>query len=181
MIRTSENDPLRIAPVELRPGMGRIGVTFAPGKHDAGATGRPWKRDLATDLETIVAWPAHTLVTLIEPHEFDLLRIPTLGDDARRRGLDWLHLPIRDVSTPGRAFEAAWPDHSKALRARLAAGDNIVVHCRGGLGRAGMIAARLLAESGVDPEIAIERVRAVRPGAIETQAQEDWVRTGPRV
>ena len=44
-----------------------------------------------------------------------------------------------------------------------------------------MIAARLLVETGgVEPEIAIERVRAVRPGAIETGAQERWIRTGPR-
>jgi hypothetical protein len=43
-----------------------------------------------------------------------------------------------------------------------------------------MVSARLLVESGVEPEIAIWRVRAVRPGAIETSAQERWVRTGPR-
>jgi protein-tyrosine phosphatase len=54
------------------------------------------------------------------------------------------------------------------------------MHCRGGSGRAGMIAARLLAETGVDLNEAMARVRAVRPGGIETPAQEDWVRTGPR-
>ena len=43
-----------------------------------------------------------------------------------------------------------------------------------------MIAARLLVETGVDPEAAMERVRSVRPGAIETDEQEEWVRTGPR-
>ncbi len=181
MIKTSQNDPLRIAPVEIAPGMGKIGVTFAPGKHDLGSMSGPWARDLAADLDAIVAWPARTLVTLIEPHEFDLLRIPGLGEEARRRGLDWLHLPISDVGTPDPAFEAEWPAHSETLRARLARGENIVVHCRGGLGRAGMISARLLAETGVDPEDAMARVRAVRPGAIETRAQENWVRTGPRL
>ena len=45
-------------------------------------------------------------------------------------------------------------------------------HCRGGLGRAGMISARLLVESGVEPEVAIAKVRAARPGAIETREQE---------
>ena len=160
--------------------MGKIGVTFAPGKHDREFPSGPWARDLATDLDAIVAWPARALVTLIEPHEFSLLGIPRLGDEARRRGLEWLHLPIRDVSTPDRAFVAAWPIHSETLRGRLAAGENIVVHCRGGLGRAGMIAARLLVETGIDPESAMARVRSVRPRAIETPAQEDWVRQGPR-
>ena len=67
----------------------------------------------------------------------------------------WLHLPIRDVSTPGPEFEAKWPEISRQLRSRLDAGENVVVHCRGGLGRAGMISARLLVESGVEPEAAI--------------------------
>ena len=58
---------------------------------------------------------------------------------------------------------------------------NILVHCRGGLGRAGMISARLLVESGVEPQTAIERVRTARPGAIEKRQQEAWVRTGPVV
>jgi ADP-ribosyl-[dinitrogen reductase] hydrolase len=95
--------------------------------------------------------------------------------------MEWLHLPIRDVSTPDARFEANWPEASKRLRARLDAGENFVVHCRGGLGRGGMISARLLFESGNDPEDAMASVRAVRPGAIETKGQEEWVRTGPRL
>jgi protein-tyrosine phosphatase len=175
--KTSQTHPLQIARLDLARG-GRIGVTFAPGKHDAGSMSGPWARDLGADLDAIVAWPAQTLVTLIEPHEFDLLSIPKLGEGARRRGLKWLHLPIRDVSTPSPAFEATWPGHSARLRDCLASGQSVVIHCRGGLGRAGMIAARLLVESGVGAEAAIERVRAVRPGAIETWAQEAWVRKG---
>jgi hypothetical protein len=42
------------------------------------------------------------------------------------------------------------------LPERLNAGENILVHCRGGLGRAGMIAARSLVETGVDPEDAMK-------------------------
>ena len=51
----------------------------------------------------------------------------------------------------------------------------LLVHCRGGLGRAGTIAARLLVELGMEPKQAIASVRAVRPGAIETSDQEDFV------
>ena len=94
--------------------------------------------------------------------------------------MEWLHMPIPDVRTPGPEFEAKWPAVSRGLRTRLEAGENILVHCRGGLGRAGMTADRLLVESSVDPEVATARVRAVRPEAIETRPQEHWVRTGPR-
>jgi ADP-ribosyl-[dinitrogen reductase] hydrolase len=178
-MRTSETHPLRIDAVDGGSGCGKIGITFAPGKRDPRAMTGGWERDLRLDLEAIVKWRAVTFVTLIESHEFTLLGIPDLGAEVRRRGLEWLHLPIQDVSAPGRKFEADWPAHSERLRATLNAGSNILVHCRGGLGRAGMVSARLLVESGVGPEEAIARVRAARPGAIETRDQEKWVKTGP--
>ncbi len=181
MIRTSETHPLWIDSVDAGAGRGRIGFTFAPGKNDRYAVGGPWARDLAKDLDAIKKWEARAIVTLIESRELSLLCISNLGAEVQRRGLDWLHLPIRDVSTPGVEFESEWPAHSKRLRALLDADQNVLVHCRGGLGRSGMIAARLLVESGVEPEAAIARVRAARPGAIETRQQEDWVKTGPRI
>src|SRR5208282_417104 len=137
-------------------------------------------RDLDKDLDAIMAWGARTIVTLLESHELAHLAITRLGVEVQRRGIEWLHLPIPDVSTPGREFEAEWPEVSGHLRSRLDAGENILSHCRGGLGRSGMIAARLLIESGVDTEEAIARVRAVRPGAIETWEQVHWARWGPR-
>jgi hypothetical protein len=61
------------------------------------------------------------------------------------------------------------------LRSILRSGSDVLVHCRGGLGRAGTIAARLLVELGMKPATAIASVRAVRPGAIETSDQEKFV------
>lgn len=58
----------------------------------------------------------------------------------------------------------------------MRAGFSIVVHCKGGLGRAGTIAARLMIELGIAPDTAVTRVRQVRPGAIETSAQLAYVK-----
>ena len=55
-----------------------------------------------------------------------------------------------------------------ALLARLRDGESIVLHCKGGLGRTGMVAARLLVELGCMPEEAIVAVRQARSGTIET-------------
>lgn len=52
-----------------------------------------------------------------------------------------------------------------------------MIHCLGGLGRSGTIAARLLVELGVVPDEAINIVRKARPGAIENNAQETHVRS----
>jgi ADP-ribosyl-[dinitrogen reductase] hydrolase len=66
----------------------------------------------------------------------------------------WFHLPIVDVSTPDEHFEQAWDVAGEELRSILRGGSNVLVHCRGGLGRAGTIAARLLVELGMDPATA---------------------------
>jgi ADP-ribosyl-[dinitrogen reductase] hydrolase len=139
-----------------------------------------WERDLAVDLDRIVAWGARAMVTLIEDQEFDLLGVADLGARVRARGLAWHHLPIPDVQPPGERFESGWQTSGPLLRNDLRAGHRVLVHCRGGLGRAGTVAARLLVELGVPADEAIRRVRAARPGAIETEQQEQYVRNLPR-
>ena len=74
-----------------------------------------------------------------------------------------------------KVFERQWDVAGDELRTLLRSGRNVLVHCRGGLGRAGTIGARLLIELGMEPATAIRQVRAVRPGAIETREQEKYV------
>ena len=179
--RTSDTHPLQIAALDSLGG-GRIGMTFCPGKQDPFAMTGAWARDLDTDLTAIRSWGASALVTLMESHELEHLEVGRLGEAARSIGLDWYHLPIRDVSVPSDAFETQWRTSGEELRARLLGGQSLVVHCRGGLGRTGMIAARLLIELGEAPLRALQRVRAARPGAVETREQELYVleRVSPR-
>ncbi|MGY6277858.1 cyclin-dependent kinase inhibitor 3 family protein [Methylomonas sp. MgM2] len=174
--RTSHTHPLQIAEVRARPSYGRIGITFCPGKHDHVALTGAWARDLGIDLDTIAAWGAKLVLTLVEPAELLALKVPQLGHEIHRRGIAWCHLPIADYSVPSKAFEQQWLTQGREIRQMLRTGDDVLVHCKGGLGRAGMIAARLLAELGMDPEQAIQAVRRVRKGAIETPAQLALVR-----
>lgn len=180
-VKSSQTSPLQIAEVLLEPGQGSLGLTLCPGKKDAP---RNWCRDLSEDLRAIRAWNATTVVTLIEDHEFQMLGIEALGPEVRALGMDWVHLPIVDVSIPDQRFEASWALVGPKLHARLDAGERVLIHCRGGLGRTGLVAALILVERGCDPEFAIRRVRAVRPHAIETRAQERYIldasRTGRR-
>jgi ADP-ribosyl-[dinitrogen reductase] hydrolase len=155
--------------------MGLIGLTLCPGKQQTWGLTGVWARDLALDLDAVADWNTAVVVTLVETDELERLKVPGLGEAVRDRHMEWLHLPIRDRGVPGEDFEAAWVDAGERLRDRLRAGFNILVHCMGGLGRAGMIASRLLVELGWKPEDAIREVRRVRPGAIETDDQEDFV------
>jgi ADP-ribosyl-[dinitrogen reductase] hydrolase len=99
-----------------------------------------------------------------------------MGERVRRHQMEWFHLPIPDVSVPDAAFEARWLAAGDSLRGVIRCGGRMLIHCKGGLGRSGMMAARVLVELGWDPEAAIHAVRTVRPGAIETRAQEQVVR-----
>lgn len=175
MRRTSLSHPLQIAAVPAGPAFGRVGITFCPGKHDPDAMSGFWDRDLGLDLDAIRHWGAAAVVTLVEDHELTLLRVKQLGEEVVRRDMLWFHLPIVDVSIPGEAFERRWQDDGTALRSLLRGGKDVLVHCRGGLGRAGTIAARLLVELGTGPTAAIRQVRAARPGAIESSAQERYL------
>jgi ADP-ribosyl-[dinitrogen reductase] hydrolase len=151
---------------------GRLGLTRAPGRW---FPGRPtgtigWLRD---DVRTRAEdHGANVLVTLVERQE--LAELGDLRGEARRAGLTWIHFPIPDMWVPANVGAA------RKLVARMVAavrgGEVVVVHCWGGLGRAGTIAACCLVELGVEPERAIDLVRAARPGAVQTEAQEQFVR-----
>jgi ADP-ribosyl-[dinitrogen reductase] hydrolase len=169
-------ESLPIAAVSAGAGFGRIGFTRCPGPREP----RCRARCLRADIAAIRAWGAGLLVTLMESAELERLGVPDLGDRVRAAGLAWLHLPIADFGVPDAAFEAAWTTAGQALRTRLRAGRDVALHCRGGLGRSGTIAARLLVELGTPPETAIAAVRAARPGAIETVAQAAHVRAAER-
>jgi ADP-ribosyl-[dinitrogen reductase] hydrolase len=174
-VSTSQNDPLQIAAVEAPTG-GRIGVTFCPGKKDPNGLSAIWDRDLALDIAAVRDWGAGAWVCLMERHEFDDMHVPNLAESVEAAGLEFIHLPIVDLQPPGAPFEAQWRRAGARLHARLDRGEAVLVHCRGGRGRAGTVAARLLVERGMAPEAAIEAVRAVRPGAIETAPQVAHVR-----
>lgn len=176
-IRTSVTHPLRVdsVPGDVLHLPGRLGMTFAPGKRGSGI-GCMWKRDLEADLEQLVAVEgASVLVSLIEDHELQTLGIPRLFDRARARGLLVERLPIPDGSAP------ADPEALLALVARLLVqltdGKNVVVHCRGGLGRTGTLVAACLMVTGLSADGAIAATRRARPGAVENRQQEDFLRS----
>jgi ADP-ribosyl-[dinitrogen reductase] hydrolase len=152
---------------------GVIGLTLCPGKKDPS---RGWNRDLDIDVAAIRDWGAKVAVSLIEESEFELLEVTGLS--IGQYGMRSVHLPIRDVSVPDRNFEVQWVTIGADLRGVVRTGGRVLHHCRGGLGRAGMIAARLLVEFGMEPGEAIHAVRHVRPGAIQPHEQERYVMAG---
>jgi len=174
-MKTSRDYPLKIDSVPVPGSNGWIGMTLCPGKKQRGAMTGDWHRDLALDLDAIQAWGATVIVNLIEDHEMVDLGVQ---DTARQlpAGIDYIRLPIPDFGVPSTAWHTQWQAESPVLLDRLRAGESILLHCKGGLGRTGMIAARILVELGLTPEESITTVREARAGTIETREQEAYVR-----
>jgi protein-tyrosine phosphatase len=62
------------------------------------------------------------------------------------------------------------------MDALLASGRNVVIHCRQGVGRTGLVAACLLVARGESPETAVEKLSAARGVSTpETAEQRRWI------
>ena len=83
-------------------------------------------------------------------------------------GMDYLHLPIPDMSPPTLEKIEEFLAFSTVC---IEKGKPVLVHCKAGLGRTGTMLACYLVERGHEPATAIYKVRAERPGSIETHEQ----------
>lgn len=175
MTLTSDSDPIRVdfIPQEAHGLPGRLGLTFAPGRCFPGAFGR-WERDLDKDLTRLRDhYGAKVVVSLIEEFEMRRASIPGLFQAVSAAGMRSLWHPIEDGSTPHDPADVV--PLIREMLAHLAAGDTVVVHCMGGLGRAGTISACVLAARGLESAEAVATVRAARQGALENETQVEFV------
>ncbi len=114
------------------------------------------------------------IVSLLTPEEQTELILANEEALCRANGIKYVSFPIIDRGIPS-SFEA-FSDLVTKLAEQLANGKNIAVHCRQGIGRAGLVAICLLTFSGVEPAAASERVAASRGCSVpETPEQRKWI------
>jgi protein-tyrosine phosphatase len=150
------------------PGGGAIGLCRMPGRGS----------DIAADVAVIAAWSPRYVVTLTEATELAAQGAGALGDMLAAHGIAHHAFPIVDYGAP-EAGHGSWLQLAQALHAALDAGNSVLLHCMGGCGRSGMIALRLMVERGEAVETALQRLRAVRPCAVETAGQLAWAADRP--
>ena len=177
---TSKDRPLYVnmIPKEVLPIAGTIGMTMAPGKKGlAQFSNCEWDRSLDEDLDTLKNnYKTDIIISLMEDFEFDLLKIPDFQPKCAEKSIINIRFDIVDGSVPTEKQISEYVRLAKNLKKEAENGKNIVIHCRGGIGRTGTLAACLLILFGSDPDVAIEIIRKYRKGAIETSVQEDFVK-----
>ena len=119
-----------------------------------------------------------SLVSLVEVHEFDqFIPYPKFEEKIGKRNFSWFFHPLKDMTAPDEIFRERFFETQSHLLENLRSGKKIAIHCKGGLGRSGTIAALLLRHLGFSAEKSIELVRKSRPGAIETKEQEIFIQS----
>lgn len=176
MFGLSSQNANPIFTLEVPGRTGVIGLSACPGIRLDSARRGNLQRNLKRDLTAIQEWGATGVVTLNEEPELESLGLGDLGSQIVEAGFWWRNLPIMDMNVPVPPFEENWQVEGQQIIASIAAGERVLLHCLAGLGRTGMIAARLLVDMGMSAEQAIVEVRRLRPRAIQTSEQEEYVR-----
>jgi protein-tyrosine phosphatase len=112
-----------------------------------------------------------SLLTAEEEKEFDLREE---GERTRADGLVFWSFPIPDMQVP--SSETKFSQVLNKITATLSDGKNVLVHCRQGIGRTGLVAACLLIKSGMSPGASIDTVSAARGASVpESAEQREWI------
>ncbi|MCB1326367.1 MAG: isochorismatase family protein [Spirochaetales bacterium] len=154
-------------PLETKNDGASLGLTILPGRRDR-------KRVLEDDLRALHEMGYRNVVSLLTPDEYERYGVGNLKEGYRTHGFKFFEFPIPDQMAPEREgldMLLEW------IHDRLALNEKVVVHCVGGLGRSGTVAAAyLIRYSGLDPTAAMQRVRESRSKrAIESMDQEQFV------
>lgn len=115
-----------------------------------------------------------TVVSLLTEEEETELGLSQEAQIMESHGIQFHSFPIpdRDVPSSGSALAAML----ERVDLELTGGGNVLVHCRQGIGRTGLVTACLLVTKGMDPATAVRRISEVRNLPVpETEAQRRWI------
>jgi len=151
---------------ELIP-KGNIGLTILPGRKD-------YSRSVDEDLKQLKKYGVNTIIPLITDDEYGHYGVSDLLEKYKEYGFTVHCLPIMDQLV---SSEKEMEDMVNYLDKALKNDEKVLLHCVGGLGRSGLVAASYLKYKGLNSDEAIKAVRKVRgPRTVESKIQEEFVK-----
>ena len=146
---------------------GNIGLTILPGRKD-------YSRSVDEDLKQLKAYEVDTVIPLITDDEFSHYGVSDLLEKYEEYEFDVHRLPIMDQLV---SSEEEMNELISLLDNEINNDKKVLLHCVGGLGRSGLVAACYLKYKGLKSDDAISAVRKVRgPRTVESKIQEDFVK-----
>lgn len=129
---------------------------------------------LVESLQTLKQAGAKAILTLMPAEEMAQHQVTGLPTLCQALGLVWFNCPVMDDHAPQADFQHAWLQQRAEIHQLLDAGQKIAIHCKGGSGRTGLIAAQILLERGVEPTQIKTQIQALRPYALTLAAHQDY-------
>jgi hypothetical protein len=100
------------------------------------------------DMEHLRDWRPAIVISLTDFSEMRAVGAADLGRAVMEMGARWVHIEVPDFGTPDAAGMSEWRRSAPLALAALRGGGRVLIHCRGGCGRSGMAALRLMIEAG---------------------------------
>ena len=112
----------------------------------------------------------------MEEREIEEFVGESIGDVAAKFDLKkYIHFPLPDMSYPSEEIQKGWLELVDELASYVQGGNKVVIHCKAGKGRTGMLVACVLITLGAERKKVVSLVRDIRPGTIQTWQQEKYV------
>lgn len=114
------------------------------------------------------------VISLLEDTESQYLGLETEAARCQKKGIEFIHFPIRDRSVP--TSKQAFSLFVAHIMALLQAGTGVGVHCRTGIGRTGLVVGCILGILGKPAQDIFALLTQARGVAIpDTPEQREWV------
>ena len=131
--------------------------------------------------DELAAWRREgitTVVSLLTPEEEQELGLEREAAQSRHQGIRFLSLPVADRQVP--QSESEMQALVQDVDQILSSSGNVLVHCRQGIGRSGLLAACLLMHRGENPQTAMQNLSKLRGTSVpETREQQRWLEEYP--
>jgi protein-tyrosine phosphatase len=130
---------------------------------------------LKESLAELKAAGADAVITLMPDDEMASNGVTELPDACRDTDLQWFHFPIEDNASPGEVFRKAWEGGKDPVFEILDRSGTVAIHCKGGSGRTGLMAAIILCERGMGHDQILDQVKALRPNSLKLAVHTDYL------
>ena len=129
---------------------------------------------LGDEIHSLKSSGVDAVVSLLERAEIEELEIAEEESLCEANGISFISFPIPDRHVPPTKGEAL--EFARSLANLLQSGKSVVIHCRQGVGRSGLIAACVMVLMGVTVDEAFEKIERARGCPVpDTPEQRRWV------